>query len=178
MSPPQVHTRERVVSDVTGIDGNLRLESHTEYFSNSLSLVFLSLSRSTYQSCWLLLDFHSSIPVTCWTWWTMRSWLNRPRRAETWWTRPSATTCCLTRGRRCRRPGRGRDSPQVRLSRMTYPSFMNHTLAAFLQTQKPVRWLTAYLTKNVSRSAVLNLWRWCANGQTLGLCNAFLWLSC
>lgn len=65
------------------------------------------------QSCWRWCVSPSSTRPTCWTWWTTRSWSSRRRRAAIWWTRPSATTCCPTRGKRCRRPGLGRGSPPV-----------------------------------------------------------------
>lgn len=99
---------------------NTRVNSDWNHMMNIFLSFCLSLSHSTYLSCWPSLDFHSFIPVTCWTWWTMRSWLNHPRHAEIWSTRPSATTCCLTHGRRCRRPGRGRDSPQVSRTIVTF----------------------------------------------------------
>lgn len=73
------------------------------------------------QSCWRWCVFPSSTRPTCWTWWTMRSWLSRRRRVAIWSTRPSAITCCPTHGKRCRRPGLGRGSLLVHTNSYTWP---------------------------------------------------------
>lgn len=73
------------------------------------------------QSCWRWCVFPSSTRPTCWTWWTMRSWLSRRRRVAIWSTRPSAITCCPTHGKRCRRPGLGRGSLLVHTNSYMWP---------------------------------------------------------
>lgn len=84
---------------------------------------FLSLSvspsLSMCQSCWRWCASPSSIRPICWTWSTTRSWSNPRRRAAIWSMKPSATTCCPTHGRRCRRQGPGRGSLLVRCNTET-----------------------------------------------------------
>lgn len=115
------------------------------------SLIFrLSHLPRICQSCWRWCVSPSSTRPTCWTWWTTRSWSSRRRRAAIWWTRPSATTCCPTRGKRCRRPGLGRGSLPVNTTH-TQQLKINLMCIVFGLDDPRAQWsahLPMYLTKN------------------------------
>lgn len=115
---------------------------------------FFSCLPRICRSCWRWCVFPSSTRPTCWTWWTTRSWLSPRRPAAIWSTKPSATTCSPTRGRRCRRPGLDQGSlPVSQAQTQSKP-----TREVLIITVSTINWQAViYLVMFSTESKILNI---------------------